>query len=192
MLKDLILKNRSYRRFFHDKDIDIKTLKELINLARLTATTANLQSLKFMLINNSEENEKVFSCLKWAGYLKDWNGPEEGEKPSAYIIVLNDVEIYQNASYDVGLACQSILLGAVEKGLGGCMFGSVNRDSLRELFSVPAKYEIRLVIALGKPKEEVEIDDVTNDDIKYWRDENAIHHVPKRKLEDLIFYESNS
>ncbi len=192
MLKDLILKNRSYRRFFQNEEIDIETLKELIELARFTATAANLQSLKFMLINNSEENEKVFSCLKWAGYLKDWNGPEEGEKPSAYIIVLNDIKIYQNASYDVGLACQSILLGAVEKGFGGCMFGSVNRDSLRQLFSIPAKYEIRLVIALGKPKEKVIIDDITNDDIKYWRDENATHHVPKRKLEDLIFYESNS
>lgn len=119
MLKDLILKNRSYRRFFQDEEIDTNTLKGLINLARLTATAANLQSLKFMLINNSEENEKVFSCLKWAGYLKDWNGPEEGEKPSAYIIVLNDIKIYQNASYDVGLACQSILLGAVEKDLAG-------------------------------------------------------------------------
>ncbi|MBL7149338.1 MAG: nitroreductase family protein [Candidatus Cloacimonetes bacterium] len=192
MLKDLILKNRSYRRFFQNEEIDTKTLKELIELARLTATAANLQSLRFMLINTSRENEKVFSCLQWAGYLKDWNGPEEGEKPSAYIIILNDVEIHQNASYDIGLACQSILLGAVEKGFGGCMFGSVNRDSLRELFSIPAKYEIRLVIALGKPKEEVVIDDITSDDIKYWRDENAIHHVPKRKLEDLIFYESNS
>jgi nitroreductase len=192
MLKDLILKNRSYRRFFQSEEIDTNTLKELIELARFTATAANLQSLKFMLINNSEENEKVFSCLKWAGYLKDWSGPEEGEKPSSYIIVLNDIEIYQNASYDVGLACQSILLGAVEKGFGGCMFGSVNRDSLRELFSIPAKYEIRLVIALGKPKEKVVIDDIRSDDIKYWRDENATHHVPKRKLEDLIFYESNS
>ncbi len=192
MLKDLILKNRSYRRFFQNEEIDTKTLKELIELARFTATAANLQSLKFMLINNSEENEEVFSCLKWAGYLKDWNGPKEGEKPSAYIIILNDIEIHQNASYDVGLACQSILLSAVEKGFGGCMFGSVNRDSLRELFSIPAKYEIRLVIALGKPKEEVIIDDITNDDIKYWRDEKATHHVPKRKLEELIFYESNS
>lgn len=192
MLKEIILKNRSYRRFFQDEEIDTKTLKGLINLARLTATAANLQSLKFMLINNSEENEKVFSCLKWAGYLKDWNGPEEGEKPSAYIIVLNDIKIYQNASYDVGLACQSILLGAVEKGFGGCMFGSVNRDFLRQLFSIPAKYEIRLVIALGKPKEKVVIDDIRSDDIKYWRDKNGVHHVPKRKLEDLIFYESSS
>ena len=192
MLKDLILKNRSYRRFFQDEEINTKTLKELINLARFTATAANLQPLKFMLINNSEENEKVFSCLKWAGYLEDWNGPEEREKPSAYIIILNDIEIYQNAFYDVGLACQSILLGAVEKGFGGCMFGSVNRDSLRELFSIPIQYDIRLVIALGKPKEEVVIDDIRNDDIKYWRDENNVHHVPKRKLEDLIFYESRS
>ena len=153
MLKDLVVKNRSYRRFFQNEEIDIKTLKELIELARITATSANLQSLKFKLINTLKENEKVFSCLKWAGYLKEWHGPEEGEKPSAYIVVLNDIEIYQNASYDVGLACQSILLGAVEKGLGGCMFGSVNRDALRELFTIPAKYEIRLVIALGKPAE---------------------------------------
>ncbi|RLC52126.1 MAG: nitroreductase [Candidatus Cloacimonadota bacterium] len=186
MLKDLVAKNRSYRRFYQDVTISTNSLLELIELARLTATGANKQSLKFKLINNTKENEKVFSCLSWAGYLADWKGPEEGEKPSAYIIILNDTTIKQNPQYDVGLACQSILLGAVEKGLGGCIFASVNREQLREYFVVPEEYDITLVIALGKPKEEVVIDDVINGNIKYWRDDKQVHHVPKRKLEDIL------
>ena len=186
MLIDLVTKNRSYRRFYQDVTISTNSLLELIELARLTATGANKQSLKYKLINNSLENEEVLSCLDWAGYLADWEGPEEGEKPSAYIIILNDTRIKQNPNYDVGLACQSILLGAVEKGLGGCMFGSVNREQLRESLTIPVEYDITLVIALGKPKEEVVIADVVNGNIKYWRDDEHIHHVPKRKLENII------
>ncbi|MCF7793232.1 MAG: nitroreductase family protein [Candidatus Cloacimonetes bacterium] len=186
MIKDLVRKNRSYRRFFQDFLIDSKTLLDLIDLVRLTATGANKQSLRFKLINKSPETEKVFSCLSWAGYLQDWNGPAEGEKPSAYIIILNDPEIKEKPQYDVGLACQSILLGAVEKELGGCIFGSVKRDHLKKILNLPPELDIMLVLALGKPKEEVVIADVENDNIKYWRDEDGKHYVPKRKLEDII------
>jgi nitroreductase len=186
MIKDLVAKNRSYRRFFQDVTISNDTLLELIELARLTATGANIQSLNYKLINKSKKNEEFFSCLGWAGYLADWKGPEDGEKPTAYIIILNDNRIKQNPQYDVGLACQSILLGAVEKGLGGCMFGSVNREQLREYLTLPKEYDITLVIALGKPKEEIVIDEVVDGNIKYWRDDKQVHHVPKRKLEDLL------
>ncbi|MDO9578507.1 MAG: nitroreductase family protein [Candidatus Cloacimonadales bacterium] len=186
MLKELVAGNRSYRRFFQEVAISSETLLELIELARLTATGANKQSLKFKSINSKAENEKVFSCLSWAGYLKDWQGPEEGEKPAAYIVVLNNPNLKQNPQYDVGLACQSILLGAVEKGLGGCMFGSVNREKLKKFLHIPNDLDIMLVVALGKPKEQVRIDEAKDGDVKYWRDENQVHHVPKRKLEDLV------
>ncbi|HPR17186.1 MAG TPA: nitroreductase family protein [Candidatus Cloacimonadota bacterium] len=185
MLKDLIERNRSYRRFDQTAIIGMDTLSELINLARMTANGANIQSLRFKLLNTPENNEKVFSCLKWAGYLPEWSGPQEGEKPTAYIIVLNETKLKNNAQYDVGLACQSILLGAVEKGLGGCLFGSVDRNKLSNIFALNEHYEITLVIALGKPVETVVLEDA-DDDIRYWRDENQVHHVPKRKLADLI------
>ena len=186
MLKELILKNRSYRRFYQDYQISKETLKELVELARLCPSAANLQILRFMLINSKEESEKVFSCLGWAGYLKDWDGPEEGEKPSAYIVILSNKPDWAYIKSDVGIVSQSILLGAVEMGLGGCMFGSVQKDKLRKFFSITEEYEIQLVIALGKPKEKIVIDEVKDNDIKYWRDENDVHHVPKRNLEDLI------
>ena len=186
MLKELVLKNRSYRKFYQDFQISKETLKELVELARLCPSAANLQILRFMLINSKEESEKVFSCLGWAGYLKDWDGPEEGERPAAYIVILSNKPDWAYIKSDVGIVSQSILLGAVEMGLGGCMFGSVQKDKLRKSFSIPEEYEIQLVIALGKPKEKIVIEEVKNDDIKYWRDENDVHHVPKRNLEDLI------
>ncbi len=185
MLKDLIKKNRSYRRFYQDEQVSLETLKELIDLARNSASAANIQPLRYILINSEKENEKVFSTLSWAGYLTNWNGPEVGEKPAAYIIVLSE----HSGKYvmcDAGIACQSILLGATEKGLGGCMFGSVQRDKLKELLDIPEKYEILLVIALGKPKEKVVLEDAEDGNIRYYRDEKQVHHVPKRKLEDVI------
>lgn len=187
MIEELIKKNRSVRRFYHDETISIETLTWLVNLARLSASSSNLQPLRYILTNNSVRNEEVFSCLTWAGYLKDWSGPSEGERPSAYIIILGDTDISKNFGCDHGIAAQNILLGAREKGLGGCMLGAIKKDFLREELDISERYEILLVIALGKPKEEVMIEDVPEgSSIKYWRDEKGVHHVPKRMLGDLI------
>lgn len=188
MLKDLVLKNRSYRRFYEDYDITTETLRDLIDLARNTASTVNSQALKFKLVNSKEENKKVFENLAWAGLLKDWNGPSEGERPSAYIIIMCDLSLGCNKYYDDGIAAQTILLGATEKNLGGCMFGSINRKKLAEELDIDTeKYSVDLVIALGKPKEIVRIVGLPeNNSTAYYRDENGVHYVPKRSLDDII------
>ncbi len=187
MIRDLILKNRSYRRFYQDEKIERKTIEELIDLARLSSSGGNLQSLKYIISCDDDKNKIVFSHLKWAAYFKDWEGPEEGERPSAYIIMLRDNKISNNQLWDHGIACQSILLGAAERGLGGCMFGSADKQGLRKDLHIPEEYEVLLVIALGKPKEKVVLEELREpNDVKYWRDENQVHHVPKRKLKDII------
>ena len=133
-------------------------------------------------------NAKVFSTLAWAGLLKDWNGPEEGERPSAYIVILGDLSVGKNKHLDVGITAQTIMLGAADMGLGGCMFGSIQREKLASLFDIDTeKYSIELVLALGKPKEEVRIVDLPESgSTAYYRDDNGVHYVPKRSVEDLI------
>lgn len=187
MLKEIVLKNRSYRRFDENVTIDIDTLKEFVELSRLSASAANRQPLKFILSNEAQKNALIFPYLAWAGYLQDWAGPSEGERPSAYIIILCDTEISKSAGCDHGIAAQSILLGAIEKGLGGCMIGALQKQGLQKSLAIPERYEILLVIALGTPKETVVLESIGSDgDIKYWRDEHEVHHVPKRSLEELI------
>jgi nitroreductase len=191
MLEDLVLRNRSYRRFFEDVPVDIATLRELVGLARLSASGRNLQPLRYILCADREVNAAVFSTLAWAGYLKDWPGPVEGERPAAYIVVLADTTLSQTfVGVDHGLAVQNILLGAVERGLGGCILASVQRERLRKILAIQDPYEVLVVVALGKPKETVVVDTIDhNDDIKYWRDADGVHHVPKRRLADLIIGE---
>ncbi len=190
MIEDLIKQNRSYRRFHQEHAVDLATLKSLVNLGRLSASGANLQPLKYILSCDPQQNDKIFSCLAWAAYLKDWKGPQAGERPAAYIIVLGDTDISKDAGCDHGIACQSMLLGAREKGLGGCMLGSINRDELREHLNIAKHYHILLVVAIGKPKEEVVIEKLGADgSIRYWRDEHGVHHVPKRELEDIVVAE---
>jgi nitroreductase len=162
-------------------------LEELVNLARLSPSAANLQPLNYILAADSEINSQIFECLAWAAYLKDWPGPQEGERPSAYVVILADTTISKTVDCDHGIACQSILLGAREIGLGGCIIASINREKLRNILKIDSKYKIMLVIALGKPREEVVIEAANPDDsIKYWRDGKNIHHVPKRNLNDII------
>jgi nitroreductase len=187
MLENLIRKNRSCRRFIQSRSLDMNTLNELVNLARLSASAANLQPLKYVLCCNSEKNAEIFPCLAWAAYLKDWPGPLEGERPSGYIVVLGDTAITQDFGCDHGIASQSILLGARERGLAGCMLGAVNREKLRDVLNLSGKLKILLVLALGVPREEIVIEPLGADgSIRYWRDSRGVHHVPKRSLKDII------
>ena len=187
LLPQLVLKNRSYRRFDESVIIPHGILFELVNLARLSASGANRQPLKFLLSSDPQKNAIIFPHLAWAGYLTDWPGPEEGERPSAYILILGDTDISKNVGCDHGIAAQSILLGAVELGFGGCMIASIKKQELHRALGLPDRYDILLAIALGKPKETVVIETVAADgDIKYWRDAQGVHHVPKRDLDELI------
>ena len=186
-LKELVEKCRSYRRFVEEHPVGKEVLLDLIRLARLSASAGNLQPLKYYLSYTPETNQRIFPSLRWAAYLKDWPGPVPGERPAAYIVVLGDRDIAQVFGVDAGIASQNILLGAVERGLGGCILGSIDREELRKALEIPNHLEILHVIALGKPAEKVVIEDMPpGGDVRYWRDEEGVHHVPKRPLEELI------
>ncbi|MBT3273449.1 MAG: nitroreductase family protein [Spirochaetales bacterium] len=185
--KELVLKNRSYRRFDGSKAIASETLRDLIELARNVPSGANKQPLRYACSCTAESNAKVYETLGWAGYLTDWKGPNPDERPTGYIIILSDKEGGGGESTDSGISAQTILLGAAELNLGGCMFGNIRKPALRQLLGVEDRYEIVLVVALGVPVEKVVIEDIPdNGSIKYWRDESGIHHVPKRALDDII------
>jgi len=187
MLADLVLKNRSYRRFYQKHGVDLETLKDLVNLARLSASGGNVQPLKYILSCDPQKNALIFPNLTWAAFLKDWPGPNDGERPSAYIIILGDKEISQSFGCDHGIAAQTMLLGATERGLGGCIIGTIQGENLRTALEIPPRFDILLVLALGKPKERVMIERAdASGNTKYWRDNEEVRHVPKRSLEDII------
>ena len=185
MLLSLIEKNRSYRKYFENEPVTYEVLLGLVNLARLSASGRNLQPLKYKLISDPAVAQQVFPLLGWAGYLKD-GAPKEGERPPAYIIILGDTSISANFGVDHGIAAQSILLGAVAQGLGGCIIATIRRTEMARLLELPPRYEILLALAIGRPKEQVFIEPLGADgDIKYWRDE-AGHHVPNRALTEIV------
>jgi nitroreductase len=187
MLKELVLKNRSYRRFDERHRIDKALLLDLVDLARITPSSANMQPLKYMISAEPEFNGKIFPHLKWAGYLADWPGPGKGERPSAYIILLRDTGIFKVETCDHGIAAQTILLGAAEKGLGGCIIGNIDRNVLTRDLGLADHLEILVILALGRPVEQVRLVPAGPEgDMKYWRDDEGVHHVPKRSLEEII------
>ncbi len=185
---DLVTKNRSYRRFDEGIRIQEKELKDCIEVARRTPSGANLQPLRYHITTDKATTEKLFPLLKWAGYLSDWDGPEKGERPAAYITVLRDTQVKDiTAKADAGIAMQTVLLSAVEKGYGGCILASIDREKWTEIIGSSERYEILYVIALGVPVEEVTLEQsIDMNDIKYYRDEKNVHHVPKLGISDLI------
>ncbi len=186
-LKELVLKTRSYRRFRQEVPVAMETLRDLVDMARQTASGANIQPLKYILSTDPATNERIFACLHWAAYLTDWPGPAEGERPTAYIIILGDTELRKEFETDLGIAAQTMMLGATERGLGGCMLASIDRDPLRAALNIPDRFKILLVLALGQPAETVVLEPVgPAGNIRYYRDAEGVHHVPKRSLEQVI------
>lgn len=186
-IHQLILHNRSYRRFDATLHVATDTLRGLVELARLSPSARNLQPLKYMLVNTPTQAAAVFRHIAWAGYLSN-GAPCENERPTAYIVVAADRTLTQaSIATDAGIAAQTILLGATAQGLGGCIIGAVQREPLAKSLKLPDYLEIELVLAIGRPTEHVQIEPLDTDgSIRYYRDAEAVHHVPKRALDDLI------
>ncbi len=186
-LSELVRKNRSYRRFDQARPIAIETLWELADLGRYCASAMNAQPLRYALVADKDACAKVFDCLAWAGYLPEWPGPSEGERPTGYVILLAHGKTGAWTRCDLGIAAQTVMLGAAERGLGGCMIGSVKKDQLAEILGLGPDESIELVLALGTPVEDVTVEDMgPQDEFKYWRDERGGHHVPKRLTRDVV------
>jgi len=167
--------------------VERETLRYLVDIARRTPSGMNRQPLKYILLNHADACARLFPYLGWAAALKDWPGPAEGERPSAYILVLLDTDLAKGSGCDHGIACQSMLLAAVEKRLGGCMIGTVQRDGVRKEFGIPERYEILLVVALGVPAEKCVLEEAGPDaGTDYYRTPDGVHHVPKRPLDEVI------
>jgi nitroreductase len=190
MMEELTRGNRSYRRFDERKPVTEDHLRSWIDRARYSASAMNAQPLRYVLCESDGVNDAVFPLLKWAGYLTDWPGPDEGERPTGYVVIVHDTRVEVKPEFvwcDAGLASQNILLSAVEEGFGGCLIASVDWSRLSEVLQLDERYKPLLVIALGAPAEESVVVDLPADgSIKYYRDENGRHYVPKRSLQELI------
>ena len=193
MIKDIAHMCRSYRRFYQDQPIDPALLTDWVDTARITASSANAQPLRYRIFHRPQDCAELFPCMAWAGALPDWDGPQEGERPSAYIVVLRDQNVCLGerfTAWDEGIAAQTIMLAATEAGFGGCMIGSFKKESVARICGVAGEdspLSPDLVLALGKPKEDVRLAEPRPDgSLKYYRDEEQVHYVPKRPLEDVL------
>lgn len=190
MIHELVTRTRTVRRFQENKPIEDATIQGLVQLARLGGSARNSQPLRYMIVIEEEMRARVFPHLGWAGYLRDWSGPEEGERPSAYIICLlvkdRCVGPEYEAHFDLGISTQNILLGAAEQGIYGCRIGSFSKKLAHDV-EIDNDHKILLVLALGYPAEQIVLEEVQDDDVRYWRDNQGVHHVPKRPLNDIIY-----
>ena len=189
MIRDLVKKSRSYRVFDESHKLKKQDLVDLIELARFCPCGKNSQSLRFIPIYKEEILKEIYPYLTWAAYLKDWKGPVEGERPTGIILIVSK-EVTSNDSIlfcDVGISSQTIMLGAVEKNLGGCMIMALNRKKIAEVLNLSDDYIIHIALAIGKPAQDVIVEDIhEGEDIKYWMDDDKTHHVPKINPNDLI------
>ncbi|MBD5232635.1 MAG: nitroreductase family protein [Bacteroidales bacterium] len=185
-LRQLLIADRSVRRF-RQQPIGRETLHSLVELTRYCASGRNLQPLRYRIVSDPEQCSDIFPYTKWAGYLTDWDGPALEERPVAYLVQCLDTALTTNCLCDDGLQLQAITLGATALGLGACIIKSFNAERICSILSLPEHLRPLYVVALGYPAEKIELEDMAADgDFRYYRTPNQIHHVPKRKLSQLI------
>jgi len=184
---EIAVSRRSIRRF---KDIPVahQLLEQCINAARLAPSAANLQPLEYIIVEDEQLLLEVFSTLQWAAYIRPAGDPPEGKKPKAYIVILNNSNVSISFSvYDIGAAMENIILVALAEGVGSCALAAVDRDKLRKILNIPDDYEIPLVLALGYP-DESPVEEPFDGSVRYWRSEDGVHHVPKKRLETVLHW----
>lgn len=188
MLKDLVIKNRSYRSYAQSPRVEREHLLALAELARFTPSSQNKQALRFRLVCTAEECAVMQPLTGWAKRLHPMVLPPEGHCPTAFIVICTDPEAGPSQVFqkDVGIAAQTMLLGAAEMGFGGCMIGSFTPDKVKEALHLPEELKPELVVAFGYPDEEITLVDAKDGDTAYYRDENNRHHVPKLSMDELI------
>lgn len=190
MIKDLIKKNRSVRGYDNSREVTIEELHEMVDCARLSASSVNMQPLKYILVNTVDGKARVLKQVSFAAKLSALKLPHRGSEPMAYIVICQDEQISKSETgflRDVGIAAQSITLAATELGLGACMLGYFSPDKLRQALDLSENLKPQLVISLGKSVEAVRIVEIEEgESTDYYRDEAGIHYVPKRKLDDVI------
>lgn len=190
MLKDLVVRNRSYRGFDESRPIARADMLEFVDLTRFTASSVNLQPLKYAVVSDRNLVEEMVKLTRWAGALPEWKLPLPGKHPTGFILVCQDTRVSAAETMflkDVGVVAQTILLAAAEKGFGGCMIGSFDAEGIKALLSLPAQVQPKLAIALGVPAEKIVLAQVGEDGkTTYFRDADGTHFVPKRALEDIV------
>jgi len=187
MIYEKIKERRTIRKYL-DKDVPREILIRCVDAARLSPSAANLQPLKYVIVDDKKLLKEVFSALRWAGYLSEEYKPKEKDMPRAYIVILLDKNIRQSPGHDAGIAAMSISLVAHDEGLGSCILGNIDREKLRKILNIPEHLEIILVVALGYPAEKPVVDKLRDGDIRYWVDEKGVLHVPKRDLESIVMW----
>lgn len=190
MLKDLVIANRSYRGYDESRRITRRELLEMVDCARLSASSVNQQPLRYYLAWEKDEVDQIQALTKWARGLPDMTLPHPGMCPTGFIVICQDTRVWESLARfqkDVGIVAQTILLSAVEMGLGGCMIGNFHASEVKETLKLEEYLVPLLIVALGKPKEEIVLTEIEEGEpVAYYRDENDIHYVPKRRLEDIV------
>jgi nitroreductase len=185
---ELIMRRRTIRRFAQ-QPVPFSALERMVDAARLAPSGANLQPCEFIVVDDKALLDELFACTKWAGYLPpDQGPPPPGLRPTAYVVVLlNRERRPQGGEHDAGAAIMSMILTALELGIGACWIGSVDRPKVAHILAIPAHCEIDSVLALGYPAESPQLE-VLQDSVKYWRDAEGVLHVPKRALKDVMHH----
>lgn len=190
VLKDLLKRNRSYRGYDESRKITRDELEELVDCVRYAPSSVNMQPFKYYLACDAETVAKIQPLTRWARALPELTLPHPGHCPAAFIVICQETEWHASLprfQRDVGIVAQTILLAAVEMGLGGCMIGNYDAGEVRQALGLAEHLSPVLIVALGKPDETIVLTEVGEDgSTDYYRDEQAVHYVPKRSLKDIL------
>ncbi len=185
------MKTRRTIRRFKQGTVPREVLLEMADCARLAPSAANLQPLKYIVIDDPKTVKELYGGVKLGSYLKGSEviGGDDGERPSAYIAVLFKETGVPWSLRDIGASVQNMLLAAHSRGFAACWIANVKREQVKSLLRIPDDVQLDCMVAVGIPAEKSAPVEMKDSSLYYYEKPLNLR-VPKRKLEDIVFFNS--
>lgn len=135
-------------RAYDSRPVPKETIDKILESGRLAPSAMNYQPWHFVVVTDPKKRE-VLSEGRYAKFL--------AESPVVIVGCANTKKSPKWSTVDVTIAMQQMVLAATAEGLGTCWIGSFSEDSVRTLLEVPEEYNIVAMLAVGYPREKLDL-----------------------------------
>ncbi len=142
------IKARKSVRSYEDKPVPADALDRVLEAGRIAPSASNVQPWHFIVVTD-QQKRIALSAGRYAKFLK--NTP-------VVIVGLGDREAAPEWHVvDVTIAMENMVLAATAEGLGTCWIGSFHESEVKAALSIPDRWEVVAMLALGYEKEKLDL-----------------------------------
>jgi nitroreductase len=143
------IQNRRSIRAYEPTPVPKEKLDRVLEAARQAPSASNIQPWHFIVVTDNEKRRKLAEGGTYGKFL--------AEAPAVIVGCGDQKASPKWYTVDVTIALEHIVLTATNEGLGTCWVGSFDESQAKELLKIPKNFRIVALLALGYPREKLNL-----------------------------------